>query len=134
MKLTVSLLVSLFDKDSRFTRKQLETYFPLRSARDVARTINDARRYVKRLYIAYWEREAPGEKTHWRPVYALGDKPDAPKPPPMSRTEEVDRYRKKVLTKKLKPYPRTVAPATPNSVFDIAAAQRRVRLLEKAGL
>lgn len=41
----------------------------------------------KRVYIIRWVRDDQGARNYPRRVYALGDKPDAKKPPPLTYTQ-----------------------------------------------
>ena len=49
---------------------------------------------AKLVHIARWIRRPNGGMP--RPVFAWGDKPDAPKPAPMTETEKAKRYKQKL--------------------------------------
>lgn len=83
------------------------------SQRDVASACGKMRNAaVKTVYICHWEMHAAGQKSTPRPVYALGDLPDAPKPRKQPNRVASARYRAK----------RRAASALgkPNSVFQLA--------------
>lgn len=132
MPLSVESLLDLFRQGAELTREQVGTYFPGETARDVAKTIHQSRRWTKRLRIVRWITDVPGKKRYPRAVYAMANgKPDAPKPKPLTPSEMTERWRKKNLRAKLNKYGRTVATGIPNSVFDIADARKRAKRLER---
>lgn len=47
----------------------------------------------RRIHIAAWRRDSEGLRDYLRPVYALGDLPDAPRPKPVSKAESSKRWR-----------------------------------------
>jgi hypothetical protein len=49
----------------------------------------------RRVHISGWVRDGEGERDYPRPVYALGDLPDKPKPRPKSGTARTQAYRDK---------------------------------------
>lgn len=71
------------------------------------------RKSGKMVYVKKWLRceEGTSRRLYPRPVYALGDKPDAPKPRPLSDSEYQRRYKAKRA--------RGAYSRTPNSVFDL---------------
>jgi hypothetical protein len=92
------------------TSADLAEFFPGPMAqRDVASMLGKMRRAkVKLVYIQSWEMHRPGEKSTPRPVYALGDKPDANPPRKQSAASACARYRAKQKVR------------APNSVFQLA--------------
>lgn len=66
----------------------------------------------KRIYICQWVYDQEGQKRYPRPMYALGDLPDVPRPKANPKANE-KRYRNKLRTIK-----------TTNSVFNLAALSR----------
>lgn len=70
----------------------------------------------KRVFICRWERDkgVDGTRFYPRAIYAKGDEPDAPKPPPLTQTQyNQRRHERKMLKRK-----------TPVSVFDLARVVR----------
>lgn len=49
----------------------------------------------KSVHIADWVRDTVGSRTYLRARYALGNRRDAPRPPPFTHTQSVDRYRRR---------------------------------------
>ena len=66
----------------------------------------------KRIYICQWVYDQEGQKRYPRRMYAIGDKPDAPRPVSDRKANE-KRYRDKLRSIK-----------TTNSVFNLAALSR----------
>lgn len=100
------------------TMRDIAQFYPHLHYRDVAKYIAAMRTCVvtKQLYIQSWTMDGYGRR-YPRPVYALGDKRDAPKPKPTTASERAQKYRQK-----RKP------PKAPNSVFTWAAAQAQSSL------
>jgi len=72
----------------------------------------------KQIYIIRWVRDDQGGELHTypRPVYAIGAKPDAPKPPPLTNAERSARRRERKRQRKVEIA--TIAASTPNSIFN----------------
>lgn len=68
--------------------------------------------YPKRIYICQWVYDQEGQKRYPRPMYALGDTPDAPRPKADPRANDKRRRDKRRVMK------------TTNSVFNLAALSR----------
>lgn len=76
---------------------------------NVASALGKMRRAARKtVYIKAWEMHAPGEKSTPRAVYALGDAPDARRPPKQPNRVITARYRAKHKVR------------APSSVFDLA--------------
>lgn len=95
------------------TMRDIAQFYPHLHYRDVAKYIAAMRVCVvtKQLYIQSWTMEGVGRR-YPRPVYALGDKRDAPKPKPVSDSDRAKKYRQ---SRKL--------PNAASSVFAWAASQ-----------
>ena len=52
----------------------------------------------KRIYICGYTRHAINGKMHIRPIYALGDKPDKPRIPPLTQQERSKRSYDKTMS------------------------------------
>lgn len=52
----------------------------------------------KRIYISGYTRHATNGKMHIRPIYALGDKPDKPRIPPLTQKERSKRTYEKLMS------------------------------------
>lgn len=52
----------------------------------------------KRIYISGYTRHAINGKMHIRPIYALGDKPDKPRIPPLTQKERSKRTYDKLMS------------------------------------
>lgn len=74
----------------------------------------------KRLHVVRYVYDQEGERRYPRAVYALGDKPDAPRPKP--NVKEVRKRYRSNLRKRM----------TTNSVFNLALTQREYLALRKA--
>lgn len=78
------------------TSAEVALFFPGSTHRDVAAVMSTMRNAArKQLYIAAWTCDADQQKAQPRPVYDLGDKPCAKRPPPQSEYEITKRYRAK---------------------------------------
>lgn len=73
----------------------------------------------KRIHIADWSHEHDGARRYPRPVFALGDKPDKPKPKPDIRAIRARYEAKKNKTFRM------------NSVFNMAMPRDKVREMAK---
>lgn len=93
------------------TMRDIAQFYPGVDYHDVAKYIAAMRTCVvtKQLYIQSWTMEGYGRR-YPRPVYALGDKPDARKPKPVSASERAKQYRQ-----------RRKVPQAANSVFTWAS-------------
>ena len=94
------------------TGRELGAFFQESSQQDVSAMISSMRRLAKKqVYVFRYERHATDStRDYLRAVYALGDKPDARKPRPMSNAERCKRHKV-----------RKALPRVPNSVFALAA-------------
>lgn len=79
----VAAILSLLAEQGALTRDEIDTQLAV-PGRTVAQTLTRLRLVTrdrpKRVYIQRWVTDAEGQKLYPRPVYALGDRPDAPKP------------------------------------------------------
>lgn len=93
------------------TMREVAQFFPDVHYRQVSSFLTAMRLTVvtKQVYIQSWTMEGIGRR-YPRPVYALGNKPDARKPKPVSASERARKYRSR-----MKP-----PPAVPNSVWALA--------------
>lgn len=76
------------------TMRDIAAFYPHLHYRDVSKYLAAMRGCVvtKQLYIQSWTMEGYG-RHYPRPVYALGDKRDAPKPKPISDSDRAKKYR-----------------------------------------
>lgn len=94
------------------TSAEVAEFFPGSPHRDVASVLSSMRTAArKRVYISGWTHDATGQTTHPRAIYALGDQPDAPRPPKQPHKQVRARYRAKLARAK---------PRAPRSVFELA--------------
>lgn len=68
--------------------------------------------YPKRIYIYQWVYDQEGQKRYPRPMYAIGDRPDAPRPVADPKANDKRRRDKRRVMR------------TTNSVFNLAALSR----------
>lgn len=68
--------------------------------------------YPKRIYICQWVYDQEGQKRYPRPMYAIGDRPDAPRPVADPKANDKRRRDKRRILR------------TTNSVFHLAALSR----------
>lgn len=109
MKLSHPALREVLGACGPLTSADLVRFFPGATQRDVASALGKMRRAARKtVYIHSWEMHAPGQKSTPRPVYALGDKPDAQPPAKQPNRVVTARYRAR----------RRVH--APNSVFQLA--------------
>jgi hypothetical protein len=86
----------------------------------VSALLREQPRNPRRIHISGWTFEIEGERHYPRAIYALGDRPDAKRPRPLSRTEIVARYRAALRTK-----------YQTNSVFNLARTQKEIHAVSK---
>lgn len=84
----------------RATRAQLQSHAGIdknTAGQVVARITQVAKRGPmtgqRRAYVCDWTREHDGARDYLRPVYALGNKPDKPRPPPKCMKQVKREYR-----------------------------------------
>lgn len=84
------------------TMREIAQFYPDLHYRDVAKYIAAMRTCVvtKQLYIQSWTMDGIGRR-YPRPVYALGDRRDAPKPRPVSASERAQKYRQRFKVPKV---------------------------------
>jgi len=93
----------------RYTGKPKECVYAL-LVKLLRPTIKPA--YPKRVYICQWVYDQEGQKRYPRPMYALGDLPDAPRPVADKKANDKRRRDKRRVM------------LTMNSVFNLAALSR----------
>lgn len=109
MKLTYSAIREVLEACGPLTSADLVRFFQGATQREVAGALGKMRRAARKVaYIQGWEMHAPGQKSTPRPVYALGDKPDAPPPAKQPNRVVTARYRARRRVR------------APNSVFQLA--------------
>lgn len=59
----------------------------------LTRMAHDLPTIPKRLHICGYTKDAEGQREYPRPIYALGNRPDAAKPRPLTNKERRERYR-----------------------------------------
>lgn len=100
------------------TRSEIQRIVTDISARDLGGVVSRMRRAAdasERIHISSWTRDdGCGGSTHPRPVYAMGAKPDAQKPPALAGREYSKRSRD------ARAIGRRTAKSVPVSVFDLA--------------
>ena len=97
MKATAQGVRDLLEQVGPLATAEVATFFPDTRYQDVAAILSNMRKRLatKRVYICEWTREVGQGKSYLRPVYALGNKPDARKPRPVSNAEKCGRWRAK---------------------------------------
>ncbi len=98
------------------------------TARDLAREMNvgvenaraklGAAKALGQVYIASWRRDSDGGRLYPRAVWAAGDKPDAPRPGPLTRRQYWERQKQRLQNRL-------------TSVFDLAVPAYRRRVPRK---
>lgn len=112
MDLTHAAVRDLLRTIGPMTSQELTTFFPGTTQRHVAAVVSSMRSAVRRqVRIHAWVREADGQRSYLRPVYAIGTGRDAPKPEPITNAERVRRYKAKMA----------LGRGAPTSVWDWAA-------------
>lgn len=112
MKVTHKGVLVTLEACGPLTSAEVAEFFPGSLHRDVAAALSSMRTAVrKRVYISGWTRDVDGTKAQSRAIYALGDQPDAPRPPNQPNKVVVARYRAKRARGK---------PRAPRSVFELA--------------
>jgi hypothetical protein len=107
MKPSVTNIRGVLECCGPLTMREVAQFFPDFNHRLVASFLSAMRATsVKHIYIQSWTMDGSGRR-YPRPVYALGNKPDARKPKRLSQAERCREYRRR-----MKP-PANVA----NSVF-----------------
>lgn len=88
MKSSFANIRSVLEHCGPLTMREVAQFFPDSHYTDVSSIITAmrTRKAEKRIYIKEWTRDGIGRR-YLRPVYALGDKPDAKKPPPISNAQ-----------------------------------------------
>lgn len=101
------------------TSAEVAAFFPASPHRDVAAVLSTMRAAArKQVHIVEWTRDVHAQRAQPRPVYALGDGPDAPRPAPQPLAEIARRYRdKRRIGKQVSRGPRKI----PNSVWALGA-------------
>lgn len=94
MKPSFAAIRDILQHCGPLTMRDIAQFYPSLDYHDVAKYIAAMRRCVvnKQLYIQSWTMEGVGRR-YPRPVYALGNKPDARKPRPVSASERAKQYR-----------------------------------------
>lgn len=110
MKPSTAAILSILEHCGPLTMRDIAEFFPDVNYRLVASFITAMRSVsVKHLHIQSWTMEGRGRR-YPRPIYALGNKRDAPKPKRTTTSERMKKYRQ---SKKL--------PKAANSVFNLAS-------------
>ena len=97
MKATSQGVRELLGHVGPLTTLEISAFFPDTRYQDVAAILSNMRKRLvtKRVYICEWTRDIGQGKSYLRPVYALGSRPDARKPRPVTNAEKCQRWRKK---------------------------------------
>lgn len=97
MKATAQGVRDLLEQVGPLTTLEISAFFPDTPYRYLAAYVSNMRKRMatKRIYICEWTRDIGQGKTYLRPVYALGSKPDARKPRPLSNSERCKRWKAK---------------------------------------
>ena len=96
MKLTHDNVRDLLADVGPLTSREVAEFFPEASHWNVSSALSALRRARnKQVYIKTWRRALEGNREHIRAVYALGSRPDARKPPPVSNAEKCKRWKAK---------------------------------------
>lgn len=113
MKVSYENVRSVLLHSGPMTMREVASFFPNAHYTAVASVITAqrTRKATKRIFIQEWTREGIGRK-YLRAVYALGDRPDAIKPPRMTNAQWLreSRARRRI-------------PKVANSVFALGAMQ-----------
>ncbi len=76
------------------TSREVSEFFAGSTHQDVSAILSSLRTAARRrVHIGAWTRDNGHGKCALRPVYALGDEPDAPRPPKLTNAEVTRRYR-----------------------------------------
>lgn len=112
MKVTHHGVLVTLEACGPLTSAEVAEFFPASLHRDVAAALSSMRTAArKRVHISGWTHDVDGQTTHPRAIYALGDLPDAPRPPKQPHKEIRARYRAKLARGKAR---------APRSVFELA--------------
>lgn len=111
MKLNYENVCSVLAHSGPLTMREVAGFFPDEYYPNVSSLLSAMRKRLKtkRVHIHHWTREGVGRK-YLRAVYALGNRPDARKPPTLSASERRRAHKER---KKL--------PTAPNSVWQLGA-------------
>ena len=122
MKATAQGVRDLLEQVGPLATAEVATFFPDTRYQDVAAIMSNMRKRLatKRVYICEWTREIGQGKSYLRPVYALGSKPDARKPSPVSNSKKCQRWREKQRIPKI------------NSVWSLAKEMLTLRVNNKS--
>ncbi len=103
MKATAQGVRDLLEQVGPLTTLEILAFFPDAEYRSLAAILSNMRKRLatKRVYICEWTRDVGQGKSYLRPVYALGSKPDARKPPPVSNAEKCKRWKAKQRVPKI---------------------------------
>lgn len=115
-KPNVANVLALLKEHGPMTGAELASFFMPHLKRNVSRVVSDirARAGEKKIYIKEWVHKSElSEKFYPRAVYALGNKPDAPKPRRLTGAQVTERYRQRMRTI------RTAHKRVPTSVFNL---------------
>ena len=82
----------------------------------LSRMSKQQKRFPKRIYICGWTRDDEFDRCYLRPIYALGDLPDAPKPKRFSGAERSKVYRERLRSR-----------MAMNSVFNISKTMKQIK-------
>lgn len=107
MKLSFANIRSVLEHCGPMTMREIASFFPDTHYTWVGSVISSMRIRVarKQIYIRSYTREGVGRR-YLRAVYALGNRPDAPRPKPVSNAERLRKVRE-----------RKAIPQVANSVF-----------------
>lgn len=119
MKVTYEMVRDCLRQHGPMTSSEVCGFIAGSSLRDVSSILNRMRRLaVKQVYIQSWTRQDSTDKrTYLKPIYALGSRYCAKKPPPMSNAQRLRAARKR--NAELRQNIRN----TPNSVFALGSLQ-----------
>lgn len=97
MKATSSAIRETLAACGPLTSREIHQFYPETTQQQLVSYISTMRIRLatKRVYIHSWVRENDFGRDYLRPVYALGDKPDARKPRNLTNAEKCRRWRAK---------------------------------------
>ena len=94
MKLSHAAVRELLGTVGPMTSAELREFFPGRPLRHVSAALGAMRSLAQpQVHIHAWVRETGRGRYYLRAVYALGDRRDAPKPPPLTNAERCQRHK-----------------------------------------
>jgi hypothetical protein len=96
VKVTHQAMRELLASVGPLTSREAAEFFEDSSHMNVSAVLSTMRTAArKQVYIIEWARDIVQEREYLRAVYALGDKPDARKPQPLTNAQKLARSRAK---------------------------------------